>query len=75
MIELVLLLKISNGEYKVLTGNQTGILLTHYILSSLKERNKLPKNGVVIKTIVTTEGARKIVEALWSRNYGCINRI
>lgn len=53
---------IGGGEYKVLTGNQTGLLLTHYILSSLKETNKLPKNGVVVKTIVTTEGARKIAE-------------
>ncbi|MBW6410888.1 phospho-sugar mutase [Clostridium weizhouense] len=54
--------KDSNGEYKVLTGNQTGLLLTHYILSSLKETNKLPDNGTVIKTIVTTEGARSIAE-------------
>ena len=54
--------KESNGEFKVLTGNQTGLLLTHYVLSSLKETNSLPENGVVIKTIVTTEGARKIAE-------------
>ncbi len=57
-----LVVKNSAGEYKVLTGNQTGLLLTHYILSSLKETNKLPQNGVVIKTIVTTEAARKISE-------------
>ena len=55
--------KDSNGEYKVLTGNQTGLLLTEYMLKSLKEENKLPKNGVLIKTIVTTEGAKKIAEA------------
>ncbi|WP_294153445.1 phospho-sugar mutase [uncultured Clostridium sp.] len=54
--------KDSQGDFKVLTGNQTGLLLTHYVLSSLKETNKLPKNGVVIKTIVTTEGARAIAE-------------
>lgn len=53
---------LGNGEYKVLTGNQTGLLLTDYILGSLKETGKLPDNGVVIKTIVTTEGARKIAE-------------
>lgn len=52
--------KDSAGEYKVLTGNQTGALLTHYILSSLKELNNLPKNGAVIKTIVTTEMAADI---------------
>ena len=53
----------AGNQFKVLTGNQTGLLLTEYVLSSLKETNKLPSNGVVIKTIVTTEGARKIAEA------------
>ena len=55
----------AGGEYKVLTGNQTGLLLTDYVLNAKKETNALPDNGVVIKTIVTTEGARKIAE-----NYG-----
>ena len=55
--------KDSEGEYRVLTGNQTGLLLTQYILDSLKEENRLPKNGVVIKTIVTTDGAKKIAES------------
>ena len=55
--------KDSEGEYRVLTGNQTGLLLTQYILASLKEENKLPENGVVIKTIVTTDGAKKIAES------------
>lgn len=54
--------KDSEGEYRVLTGNQTGLLLTQYILDALKEENKLPENGVVIKTIVTTDGAKKIAE-------------
>ncbi|MCU7231406.1 phospho-sugar mutase, partial [Escherichia coli] len=35
-----LVVKDSTGEYKVLTGNQTGLLLTNYILSSMKETNK-----------------------------------
>ncbi len=51
------------GQYKVLTGNQTGMLLAHYMLKSLSDRNELPKNSAVIKTIVTTEGVRKIVES------------
>jgi phosphoglucomutase len=49
--------KTDSGNYRLLTGNQTGVLLTHYILSQLKESNKLPQNGVVIKTIVTTDMA------------------
>ncbi|MDP4089037.1 MAG: phospho-sugar mutase, partial [Bacillota bacterium] len=55
--------KTGEGDYKVLTGNQTGALLTNYILSSLNELNKLPADGVVIKTIVTTEMARRIAAA------------
>lgn len=54
---------IGGGEYKVLTGNQTGLLLTDYVLGSMKETGKLPSNGVVIKTIVTTEGARAIASS------------
>lgn len=57
---LGVVVKDSKGEYKVLSGNQTGILLTNYILTSLKEINKMPKNGAIIKTIVTTEMVRNI---------------
>lgn len=54
--------KNSEGEYVVLTGNQVGVLLTEYILSQRQERDQLPKNGVIIKTIVTTEMVRKITQ-------------
>lgn len=54
--------KDTKGEYKVLTGNNMGALLTEYILSSLEEKNRLPKDGVVIKTIVTTEMASEIAK-------------
>jgi len=54
--------KDNNGEYRLLTGNQTGILLSNYILNSLKETDKLPKNGAIIKTIVTSELAGKLSE-------------
>jgi len=43
------------GEYVVLTGNQSGAIMIHYLLSQLQERGTLPDNGVVIKTIVTSE--------------------
>lgn len=49
-----ILVKNSDGEYVTFTGNQVGALLTEYILSSLKERGKLPNDGYVVKTIVTT---------------------
>lgn len=55
--------KNNEGEYVVLTGNQTGALLTHYILSQLQRAERMPENPVVIKTIVTTELATKICES------------
>ena len=50
-----ILVRNDNGEYVTFTGNQVGALLTEYILSSLKERGQLPKDGYVVKTIVTTD--------------------
>ncbi|WP_102271980.1 phospho-sugar mutase [Cytobacillus massiliigabonensis] len=52
--------KDQSGEYVLLTGNQTGALLLHYLLTQKKEKNALPKKGVVLKTIVTSELGRKI---------------
>lgn len=52
-----------SGEYQTLTGNQTGALLVEYILRARRERGELPENGVVIKTIVTTELAAAIAKA------------
>ncbi|MBU3144962.1 phospho-sugar mutase [Clostridium sp. CF012] len=52
--------KDKKGQYKVLTGNQTGVLLCNYILNSLCGNSELPKNGVILKTIVTTD----MVEAI-----------
>lgn len=56
----------AQGEYRTLTGNQTGALLVDYILRSKKEKGILPENGMVIKTIVTTELAAAI-----AKSYGC----
>ncbi|MBP1918765.1 phospho-sugar mutase [Youngiibacter multivorans] len=52
-----------DGGSRVLTGNQTGMLLTYYLLNALKEEGRLPSNGVVIKTIVSTESVRKIASS------------
>ncbi len=53
----------AEGIYRVLTGNQTGALLNEYILASKKANGTLPKNGAVIKTIVTTELSTAISNA------------
>jgi phosphoglucomutase len=51
------------GEYVVLTGNQTGALLVDYLLSQKQAKGTLPENGVVLKTIVTSELGRRIASA------------
>ncbi len=48
------------GEFILLNGNQIGVLLLNYILRRKKETGTLPENGALVKTIVTTELARKL---------------
>lgn len=52
--------KDNNGEYRVLTGNQVGVLLTNYIISSLRETGNLDTKGTIIKTIVSTDMIKPI---------------
>ena len=52
-----------DGEYKVMTGNQTGVVLLDYLLGALERTGKMPKNPVALKTIVTTEMARAVAES------------
>ncbi len=58
------------NEFVLLNGNQTGVLLTHYILSQFKERNKYKGNEYIIKTIVTTDLLDRIAE---KHNVKCYN--
>lgn len=53
------------GRYRHLNGNQIGALLLDYILARLAERGELPKNAVMIKTIVTGDLGREV-----ARGYG-----
>ena len=43
------------GEFELLNGNQTGSLLTYYLLSRWQETSKLDGNQFIVNTIVTTE--------------------
>jgi phosphoglucomutase len=47
--------KNEKGEYEILTGNQTGALLLHYLLENKKAKGTLEENALVLKTIVTSE--------------------
>lgn len=52
-----------NGEYILLTGNQTGAILVDYILRTRKEQGTLPEKGMVYNTIVTSEFGKVIAES------------
>ena len=49
-----------DGWFQVLTGNQIGSILIHYILSTRSERGTLPKDGLVVRSIVSTRMADAI---------------
>ncbi len=49
-----------SGNFICLTGNQTGVLLTDYVLKRLQEEKKLKNNGVVIKSFVSTDMAKLV---------------
>ncbi len=48
------------NEYKSFTGNQIGVMLSHFILTRMQSLGILPENGVIIKTIVTTDMIKPI---------------
>ena len=51
-----------NGEYKLMTGNEVGVMLAQYLLSCKKEQGTLPERPVIIKTIVTTNLISAVAE-------------
>ena len=51
------------GAFRLLTGNQIGCLMLYYILSTKKANGTLPKNGAVVKSIVSTQLAKPICDA------------
>ena len=57
------------GEWHLLTGNQIGCVLLHYILSTLKKNGKLPANGAAVKSIVSTSLANRICESYGVKMY------
>ncbi|KAA8998006.1 phospho-sugar mutase [Paenibacillus spiritus] len=52
----------NEGKFVVLSGNQSGAIMIYYYLSRLQEQGKLPKNGAVVKTIVTSEMGAAVAE-------------
>ena len=59
---LGLAVKKTDGTWAVLTGNQIGAILIHSLLSSYKATGKLPNNGLIVRSIVSTQLADAISE-------------
>ncbi len=53
----------AGDEYKLMTGNEVGVLLTDYLLSTKKEKGTLPENPVIIKSFVTTSLVDRVAES------------
>ena len=53
----------ADGKFIAVTGNQTGVLLLDYLIGAMRRAGKMPENPYFLKTIVTTEMARKVAEA------------
>ncbi|WP_417637387.1 phospho-sugar mutase [Enterococcus faecalis] len=54
--------RMPNGDYQVLTGNQLGSIMIHYILEAHQQAGTLPQNVAVLKSIVSSELATAIAE-------------
>lgn len=54
--------RMPNGDYQVLTGNQLGSIMIHYILEAHQQADTLPQNAAVLKSIVSSELATAIAE-------------
>lgn len=60
---LGLAVRTTNGDFEIISGNQIGALLLHYVLDQKKASGSLPANAVVVKTIVTSELGRLIADS------------
>ncbi|UOO38445.1 phospho-sugar mutase [Oscillospiraceae bacterium CM] len=52
-----------HGDFVTISGNQTGVLLLDYLIGAKKRAGTMPSKPVVLKTIVTTEMARRVCQS------------
>jgi len=57
-----IMVRSDTGDYITLSGNQTGVLLVDYIIGAKRRAGTMPQLPVILKSLVTTEMARKIAE-------------
>ena len=52
-----------SGAYRPVTGNQTGVLLLDYLIGAMRRTGRMPEKPAALKSIVSTEMARKVAES------------
>ena len=57
-----IMVRTKDDDFVVISGNQTGVLLLDYLIGAKRRTGKRPEKPVALKTIVTTEMARKVAE-------------
>ena len=57
-----IMVRTKGDDFVVISGNQTGVLLLDYLIGAKRRTGKMPDKPVALKTIVTTEMARKVAE-------------
>ena len=57
-----IMVRTKDDDFVVISGNQTGVLLLDYLIGAKRRTGKMPEHPVALKTIVTTEMARKVAE-------------
>ena len=57
-----IMVRTKDDDFVAISGNQTGVLLLDYLIGAKRRTGKMPENPVALKTIVTTEMARKVAE-------------
>ena len=57
-----IMVRTRDDDFVVISGNQTGVLLLDYLIGAKRRTGKMPEKPVALKTIVTTEMARKVAE-------------
>jgi len=53
----------ADGDFQVVTGNQMGVLLLDYLIGAMRRAGTLPADAATLKSLVSTEMARKVAES------------
>lgn len=65
-------IRVDSGEYALLSGNETGILLLDYICTRRCATHTMPEEPVMVKTIVTSDMAKQVADNYGVKTVDCL---